>query len=172
MAVTFESSDLTGFRPIPYTLRSTVLSAILAVSACSSTPAAPVVLGDGPTFEWLEGCWQAANGETTERWTRATESDLFGTGITVRDGEVVFFEFLRIETSERGYRYSAYPSGSGPARFEVESISDQRVSFVNPDHDYPQRIVYERRGRELVATISSIDGTRSDSTAYRICDRR
>lgn len=39
--------------------------------------------------------------------------------------------------------------------------------FTNPDHDYPQSIMYVRFGNRLTATISKIDGSDPYTYAYR-----
>jgi hypothetical protein len=39
--------------------------------------------------------------------------------------------------------------------------------FENARHDFPQRIVYRREGKRLVATVSLKDGSNAMSWRYR-----
>jgi hypothetical protein len=39
--------------------------------------------------------------------------------------------------------------------------------FENPHHDFPQRIVYRREGKALIATVSLNDGSNAMSWRYR-----
>jgi hypothetical protein len=40
------------------------------------------------------------------------------------------------------------------------------VTFLNAEHDFPQRVRYWREGRELVAEISLKDGTKAQRWRY------
>ena len=62
---------------------------------------------------------------------------------TVRKEKMVGFEFLRIVERDGGLVYIAQPGGRSPTEFVLTKLNEQRAEFVNPRHDYPQRIVYE-----------------------------
>jgi hypothetical protein len=51
----------------------------------------------------------------------------------------------------------AHPSGQPSAVFRARDIGDQRVVFENPEHDFPQRVGYERKGADALAAW--IEGT-------------
>jgi hypothetical protein len=53
------------------------------------------------------------------------------------------FEYLRIVERDGGLVYVAQPGGGSPTEFALTELDNQRAVFVNPRHDYPQRIVYE-----------------------------
>jgi hypothetical protein len=55
--------------------------------------------------------------------------------------------------------YHAQPSGQGSADFEAQDVSDTLVTFENAKHDFPQRIVYRRHGRDSL--IARIEGVRN-----------
>ena len=46
------------------------------------------------------------------------------------------------------------------------------VTFVNPDHDYPQKIRYERKGTRLTAVISKMNGEEPRVFERRQCTDR
>jgi hypothetical protein len=60
------------------------------------------------------------------------------------------------------------PNGRAPATpFAMTSHAEQRAVFENPEHDFPQRIVYERDGDMMAARIEGpIDG-RTESMEWR-----
>ena len=66
---------------------------------------------------------------------------------------MVGFEFLRIVERDGGLVYIAQPGGNAPTEFVLTELNNQRAEFVNPRHDYPQRIVYEL-SKEGVLTTS------------------
>jgi hypothetical protein len=83
---------------------------------------------------------------------------MLGWGRTVGAATLVDFEQTRI--FERGGRlvYGANPSGQAPAEFESIELSDSSVTFENPAHDFPQRVMYRRRGADSL--IGRVEGSR------------
>lgn len=50
--------------------------------------------------------------------------------------------------------YLASPKGRQPATpFKMIEMAANKVVFENPEHDFPQRIIYEREGDTLTARI-------------------
>lgn len=118
---------------------------------------------------WLSGCWQHNNGATREIWSESYYGLKFGYAVSRRNQQVTFFEDLRIEPSPDGLILVAYPGGKQPTRFVESSLGAQSVSFDNPNHDFPQRITYQRGPTGLTATISTLDGARSTTFEMVIC---
>ena len=72
----------------------------------------------------------------------------------VTPGEPAFFEFLRIAESGGDLVYYASPAGREATAFKMIEVGADRVVFENPEHDFPQRIGYQRDGNdELVVWI-------------------
>jgi len=112
---------------------------------------------------WLAGCWSSEGREagSGEQWSAPAGGTMLGTSRTVRGGRTVEWEFLRIREAEDGIlEYVALPSRQAETVFRMSRISDRGVTFENPGHDFPQRIVYRREGLDrLVARIEgSVDG--------------
>jgi len=84
---------------------------------------------------------------------------MLGMARTVRGDSTIEFEHLQI--LERGGRavFHAEPSGQAAADFEARAVTDSTVTFENPEHDFPQRVIYRRRGRDSL--IARIEGTRN-----------
>ncbi|MEZ6235035.1 MAG: DUF6265 family protein [Phycisphaerales bacterium] len=77
------------------------------------------------------------------------------------------FEFLRIVERDGGLVYIAQPNGAAPTQFVLTEIDANRAVFMNPRHDFPQRIIYELGpdGR-LTAAIAYAKGGRPRPFEY------
>lgn len=106
---------------------------------------------------WLTGCWRplGSNLGSVEQWGDPAGGGMLGFGKTVENGRMVRHEFLMIRTDENGsIEYVASPSGQEPVSFGLVEAEEKRVVFENPEHDYPQRIIYlEREDGVLAARI-------------------
>jgi hypothetical protein len=95
-----------------------------------------------------------------EQWMAARGGSMLGMARTVRDGVTVSFEHLRIDGSGGNPVYIALPSGQALTEFRGVVSTDTLVVFENPEHDFPQRILYRRvTGDSIVARIEGdMDG--------------
>ena len=132
----------------------------LAVAALVLGASAPGPTARVTEVAWLAGCWEQAAGPrlVEEQWTRPRGGLMLGLGRTVRGDSLVEYEQTRI--FERGGRlvFGASPSGQASAEFESIEVSDSSVTFENPAHDFPQRVMYRRRGADSL--IARVEGTR------------
>ena len=110
-------------------------------------------------LSWISGCWENASGARTmeERWTKLAGESMLGVNRTVKDGKTVAYEFIRIAKQGEDIYYIAKPSGQAEASFKLVKWSDDEAVFENPDHDFPQRIIYRRQ--EDGSLHSRIEGT-------------
>jgi len=83
-------------------------------------------------------------------------------GRTLRDDRVLEYEFVRIYESGDTLVYDAHPSGQAPAEFRALPPYDSGVTFSNPAHDFPQRVIYRRAGSDSLA--ARVEGTRNGQT--------
>jgi hypothetical protein len=116
---------------------------------------------DTPTLEelaWLAGHWDTPVGDVhmEEVWTEPEGGVMLGVHRDVRAGGAAFFEYLRIEAREGKVVYIASPMGSGTTEFALALVGDRRVVFENPDHDFPQRVIYRREGNRLSARAEGV----------------
>jgi len=106
-------------------------------------------------LSWMTGSWASETGGTRseEHWTQPSAGTMFGVNRSMRDHKTVFFEYLRIEARPNGVFYLAAPVGRHPpTEFRMVSSSENKVTFENPEHDFPQRITYWLDGDMLHAT--------------------
>jgi hypothetical protein len=136
------------------------LAAILLASA----------VGEGSLAErtadprWLAGCWELRVGArvTQEHWMPPAGGMMLGLSRTVVRDTVREYEHLMISTKGGVLVYTAKPSGQAETSFAAEHVSDTLLVFANPQHDFPQRILYRRRGADSV--VARIEGPRGGET--------
>jgi hypothetical protein len=122
----------------------------------------PALAGDASVADmrWMSGCWASAEGEpgSGEQWMAPAGRSMLGMSRTVRGGATVAVEFLRITEDEDGeIVLVAFPSGQQSTTFALLSQSDNEVVFENPEHDFPQRIIYRLMPGNLLA--GRVEGT-------------
>ena len=94
--------------------------------------------------DWIVGCWKSTNSkyEAREHWMPPKGKMMVGMSHTVSKNTTVGYEHLRIEEQEGKLVYIANPSGQEEASFYQAEITNKKMVFVNPEHDFPQRITY------------------------------
>ena len=110
---------------------------------------------------WIAGCWAAQNAQRTiyEQWTSPQGGAMLGTSRTVSGDTLVEYEFVVLREQGDRLAYQAHPSGQATTIFLSTSVSDSSVIFENLQHDFPQRVGYDRRGADsVVAWISGPRG--------------
>jgi hypothetical protein len=126
-----------------------------AVMATASARAEPVMP------DWLQGAWLSCSfrglaQETAEIWTGAGSNTLVGVGHT-RQSNGVGFEYMRIAPGPDGVlTFFGSPQGAPATPFRLKTRDALSVTFENPAHDFPQRIVYARDGAHLTARIEGM----------------
>jgi hypothetical protein len=150
-----------------YVAIGAVLAIVVAGPICAQAPAATppanptdATIADVGALSWLDGCWAGTVNQRDfrEQWSPLRGGVLLGVGSTVFQGNLQSYEYLRIEARPDGVYYVAIPSGKKEDAFKLVSITtaDQHTifTFANPDHEFPQRIIYRRAAEGwLYATI-------------------
>ena len=101
-----------------------------------------------PTLEdisWLLGTWETQGEERklVEKWTEESDTAMKGTGVFLSRGDTTYMEKLRIEMRNGDIFYVAdVPQNPEPVTFKLTSYKESEVTFGNPEHDFPQRIIY------------------------------
>ncbi|MDQ3100785.1 MAG: DUF6265 family protein, partial [Bacteroidota bacterium] len=79
-----------------------------------------------------------------EQWTKVDQRNYTGIGFVMMRLDTVSIERLGIQLTDSGTYYSAQIPSQNQGRavhFKLTSAADSLV-FENPQHDFPQRIVY------------------------------
>ena len=86
---------------------------------------------------------------------------MLGMNRTIAGGKTAAFEFMRIQQEENGEIYFvAQPSGQKEARFRLTAATEDELIFENPEHDFPQRVIY--RKRKDGSLLGRIEGVRDE----------
>lgn len=107
-------------------------------------------------LRWLAGCWELNRGNliTTEMWMAPAGGLMLGASRTMAGPAVREWEQVRLSVREGRVVYTAAPSGQSPTDFAATAVSDSGFTVENLAHDFPQRIIYRRRGADsLIARI-------------------
>ncbi|MEK6303620.1 MAG: DUF6265 family protein [Acidobacteriota bacterium] len=102
-------------------------------------------------LEWISGCWVSDDGKerTEEQWMKPGGQSMMGMSRTVAGGKTVFTEHIQIREREGQLAYIvAIGMGAKPVVFKQIKSTDGEVVFENPEHDFPQRIIYRRESAE------------------------
>lgn len=109
------------------------------------------------SLRWMTGCWQGRLGRTVlqEQWNSPAGGMMMGMSRNLKDGRPVFSEFMRIETRGADVYFVARigDSKQAPTPFKLIAHEAKKVVFENPDHDFPQRIIYRGDEDGLVGRI-------------------
>jgi len=99
-------------------------------------------------FALLVGRWSSADTSSSqfEEWEQLNDSTFQGKGYVLESGDTTFFETLEIHKEHGVWTYFAkvdQQNGAEVVPFRIGKQSNQKVEFVNPQHDFPKKIVYE-----------------------------
>jgi hypothetical protein len=124
-------------------------------------------------FAWLEGEWYGTDGEEVmqEKWKKVND-DLFTAHSFILVGtDTVFQEYVKLQDVNDTVYYVVFIHGvPDSTSFMLTKYEKDEAVFQNPDHDFPQTIVYRRAGDDsLYASIEGLVAgkTRREDFPYR-----
>jgi hypothetical protein len=145
---------------------------IFATASFGSGQGSPTPDSPPPRLEqlrWMVGSWSGESGgvRMEEHWIEPRGGVMLGLHRDLLPDDGLFFEYLRIEQTPEGIVYFASPRGSKTTPFRMLELRGQRVVFHNPEHDFPQRIIYELRdGTTLCARIEGDENNQPKSREW------
>ena len=109
-------------------------------------------------FDGMAGCWErndtAKSVLVSEQWMKPAGTSILGMGRTVKNGKTVDFEFMRIEQRADGIFFVAKPkANTEETAFKLIRSTKNEVVFENPEHDFPQRVIYKLEGTKMTGRI-------------------
>ena len=119
---------------------------------------------------WLAGCWEmSVSGFTVqEHWMSPGGGLMLGLNRTTRSERSTSYEFLILRETDSRLVLEAHPSGQTPTEFAATKVTPESVTFENPEHDFPKRVRYARRGSDsLVARVDAGEGERGLDQMFR-----
>jgi hypothetical protein len=107
----------------------------------------------------LQGCWESDQREVRviEVWLPPSKNQMLGFSETRIGDKTHSWEFMRIEKTDSGLVFHAMPAGQAAASFDLRSDEDGLLIFENPEHDFPQAVIYRLpTGDQLEARIEGV----------------
>lgn len=149
-----------------------ILSLILIVSCSQSLKEKPEKGID--QFKSLTGVWRSVSGETeiTERWKFLNDTTMQGEGFFISKGDTLSHENISIQKRANGIFYVPAVSNQNQGKeiyFRNTHSENNEWIFVNPEHDYPQKITYALKGNDsLIVSISSLSESQPNIQWFRM----
>jgi hypothetical protein len=108
---------------------------------------------------WLAGCWEGRQGQASleEIWSKPAGGTMLGLGRTVKDGKTTSFEFMQFREENASLVFLPQPGGGERTSFPLKDFFGEKLTFENKEHDFPQRVIYERKGPGSL--LAAIEGT-------------
>ena len=108
---------------------------------------------------WIAGCWAMDDGKesTQENWMKPAGQSMIGMSRTVAGDKTIFTEYVQIREMNGQLAYIvSLGLNAKPIAFKLIKSSENEVVFENPEHDFPQRIIYRRDSPD--ALFARIEG--------------
>ena len=123
------------------------------------------------TLQWMLGAWKAQDerSATLESWDQVSPTTFEGRAEVVQkhSGETGDLETLRlVEMSGVVYYIAKVGHNDLPVAFKALECSDAGATFVNPDHDFPKRLVYRLEGGDRLTVDVSDGGSKGFSLEF------
>lgn len=128
------------------------------------------------TLAFVLGSWemQTPKGKLVEQWIKNPDQTLSGKSFRINaKGDSTLTETLQIRKIGKDTFYCSTVNGQNEGKevcFKLISAKDLTYVFENQTHDFPQRIVYQDKGKkEMLAWIEGeLDGkSRKSEFKYR-----
>lgn len=138
------------------------LRALLLVAGCGPVIAQAGNCDSLESLRWLLGDWAADGSKTSfhETWTELGPRTFEGTGVErlKSDGTIKSSEVLQlVEMSGEVFYVSKVTHNVLPVAFRLSECEGGRFVFVNPGHDFPRRLEYQR-GEQGTLAVRVSDG--------------
>jgi uncharacterized protein YciI len=139
-----------------YTIIFIVLAAFQPAFAQSTLP------------DFLQGTWKMENRDIYEHWDKLNENNLKGFSYKITNGQMAISEYLDISRNENEIIYTATVLNQNQGKgieFKLTG-TDSAFTFENPDHDFPQKIIYQKIADTII--VVQVLGAENKGFAYKI----
>lgn len=98
-------------------------------------------------FSPIEGTWsvETRRGMVYESWKKVNDTLYTGTNYLVRQSDTVLLETIELVKRNNEIYYivtTQFQNDKQPIPFKLIKTEGDTYTFENPDHDFPQRIIY------------------------------
>jgi predicted enzyme related to lactoylglutathione lyase len=125
---------------------------------------------------WITGEWRSESAKTVtiERWQWVHPGLLSGQAVYMKKDTVdtLFTESLMIvEMGTDMFYIAKVPENPFPVSFKLKAVSDSSVVFENPLHNFPQKVLYQRKSGQLTAVVSNTDSSSPITLNYKLVEQ-
>ena len=156
-------------------LNTLLVASVLLVSGPAPRQSAPATVSGGElsALAWLAGEWRGKAGDTdVVSW----HSDPNGGMIVMAtkeltNGKVSLFDFGIVSAKNDKVAYVPYPYGKPSVPFLLTDFDPtvERAAFVNEQHDFPKRFVFEKtKDARLRITLTGDEGGQATTVEYEL----
>jgi uncharacterized protein DUF6265 len=137
---------------IPRITFSISLLLLLTVIGFAQKPQRGSSLDD---LAWLSGCWEGRQGETVleEMWSKPAGGSMLGLSRSIKGDRTLSYEFMQFRLENGRLVFLPQPQGGTRVPFPIKDSFGAKFTFENLERDFPQRIIYEKKGQLLLAAI-------------------
>lgn len=106
-------------------------------------------------LQQLTGTWRMQTAKRTiyESWQKAGSTSMLGRSFFIRGTDTVVMENIELSQKEKDIYYIPIVSnqnGGQPTSFKLVSSANKTFVFENPEHDFPQRVIYHLVSKDSV----------------------
>ncbi|MBK0402448.1 hypothetical protein I5M27_05590 [Adhaeribacter sp. BT258] len=106
-------------------------------------------------MNWLTGRWenQREGIKTVEIWERKPVDEFQVRGFMLEGTDTLFAESIKVASKKRNIFYTVTipdQNNGKPVAFKLTGNSGSELIFENPEHDFPQKITYQKAGPDSV----------------------
>lgn len=107
-------------------------------------------------FRWLIGAWQdeAKGKKSLEYWQELNDQNLHGLGIVIHKRDTIFRETILLEDNgEELVLWIQLEEKGRSYPFALSSYNNGEAVFINPNRDFPKRILLAKNGEDAFSFI-------------------
>ncbi|NLP57584.1 DUF6265 family protein [Lutibacter sp. B1] len=112
-------------------------------------------------FDWMLGSWvrtnEDANKSTFEYWSKKSSEEYIGLGCTVKNGDTIFKENMRIIKIDEKWSFEVTGVNENSTVFLITDLTENGFVSENEMNEFPKKITYYLDGEVLIAKISDKD---------------
>lgn len=123
--------------------------------------------------KWLLGNWEhiIPEGRFTESWEEENDSVYAGKSFFITAAkDTTFAEYIQLTEDDGKLKYIVSVKGQNgeePVAFTLTQASDRQLVFENPQHDFPDKIIYRKISADsVVAEISGLQNGRPSAEVF------
>ena len=123
---------------------------------------------DFKPFHWLVGKWEMPRpqgGFRVETWKVKSKNEFSGMDFKVIGLDTTFMENIQLVKDQEGIWYipTVPDQNQGQAvKFKLTQVESKSFFFENPEHDFPQRIIYHFKPLRLQQPLAVSSGDTLD----------